>query len=47
LVDTYYRLSPPVADFIARNDFLRAAVRTVFLDPVVNILRWSHGLWAV
>jgi hypothetical protein len=47
LVDTYYRLSPPVADFIARNDFLRAAVRTVFLDPVVNILRWSQGLWAV
>jgi hypothetical protein len=45
LVDTYYRLSPPVADFIAKNDVLRAAVRAVFLDPIVNILRWSQGLW--
>lgn len=45
LVETYYKLSPPVADIIAKNDFLRAAIRTVFLDPIVNVLRWSHGLW--
>jgi hypothetical protein len=44
-VETYYRLSPPVANFIARNDFLRAAVRTLLIDPVVNILQWSQGLW--
>jgi len=44
-VEAYYKLSPPVADFIAKNDFLRAVVREVLIDPVVNILQWSQGLW--
>ena len=34
-VDAYYRLSPPVADFIAKHDTLRAAVR-VGLMPAVG-----------
>lgn len=33
-VDTYYRLSPPVADAVANNALLRAAVRTL-LAPLV------------
>jgi len=44
-VEAYYRLSPPVADFIVRNDFLRAVVREALIDPVVNLLQWSQGLW--
>ena len=44
-VEAYYRVSPPVADFIARNDFLRAVVREVLVDPIVNLLQWSQGLW--
>jgi hypothetical protein len=44
-VEAYYRVSPPVADFIAKNDFLRAVVRELFLDPVVSLLRWSQDLW--
>jgi hypothetical protein len=44
-VEAYYELSPPVADFIARNDFLRAVVREVLVDPIVNLLQWSQGLW--
>jgi len=44
-VEAYYKLSPPVADFIAKNDFLRAVVREVLVDPVVNLLQWSQGLW--
>ncbi len=44
-VEAYYKLSPPVADFIAKNDFLRAVVREVLIDPVVNLLKWSQGLW--
>jgi hypothetical protein len=44
-VDTYYKLSPPVADFIAKNDFLRAVVREVLIDPMVNLLQWSQDLW--
>jgi hypothetical protein len=44
-VETYYKVSPPVADFIATNDFLRAVVREVLIDPIVNLLQWSQGLW--
>ncbi|TEU16046.1 MAG: hypothetical protein E3I25_05815 [Dehalococcoidia bacterium] len=44
-VEAYYKLSPPVADFIAKNDFLRAVVREVLIDPIVNLLQWSQGLW--
>ena len=35
-VDTYYRLSPPMADAVANNALLRAAVRTL-LAPVVMV----------
>ncbi len=44
-VEAYYRGSPPVADFIAKNDFLRAVVREVLIDPIVNLLQWSQDLW--
>jgi hypothetical protein len=44
-VAAYYKLSPPVAAFIVKNDFLRAVVREVLVDPVVNILQWSQDLW--
>jgi len=44
-VEAYYELSPPVANFIAKNDFLRAVVREVIVDPVVNLLKWSQNLW--
>jgi len=44
-VVAYYRVSPPVADFIAKSDFLRAVVREVLIDPVVNLLQWSQDLW--
>ena len=44
-VEAYYKVSPPVAAFIAKSDFLRAVVREVLLDPVVNLLQWSQDLW--
>jgi hypothetical protein len=44
-VDAYYKLSPPLADFIAKSDFLRAVVREVLVDPVVHLLQRSQGLW--
>jgi len=44
-VEAYYKVSPPVADFIAENDFLRTVVREALIDPVVNLLKWSQGLW--
>jgi hypothetical protein len=44
-VEAYYKVSPPVAAFIAKSDFLRAVVREMLLDPLVNLLRWSQDLW--
>jgi hypothetical protein len=44
-VETYYEVSPPLADFIAKNDFLRAVVRETLVDPVVHLLQWSQDLW--
>jgi hypothetical protein len=46
-VATYYKVSPPIAALLAKNDFLRAVVREVLLDPVVNLLQWSQHLWRV
>ena len=45
LVAAYYKVSPPVAAFIAKNDLLRAIVREMLVDPVVNLLQWSQNLW--
>jgi hypothetical protein len=44
-VDAYYKISPPIADFIAKNDFLRTVVRELLIDPVVDLLQWSGSLW--
>jgi hypothetical protein len=35
-VDTYYRVSPPVADQVAQNDFLRSGVQFL-LKPILLI----------
>ena len=43
LVEQYYRWSPPVADFIRSQDWLRAAVR-IGLTPIVwSVQGWMHG----
>lgn len=45
LVETYYKVSPPIADFIATNSLLRGVVRTMLLDPMVRLLQWSRSVW--
>jgi len=45
-VSLYYRTSPPIADFISQNEVLITAVRVGFVDPIVAILNWTHGLWS-
>jgi hypothetical protein len=44
-VALYYRLSPPIADFIARSDFLRTLVRELLVDPVVWIVEATGDIW--
>jgi len=38
-VDTYYRLSPPIADAVSKSPALRSAVRVV-LTPIIVIANW-------
>jgi hypothetical protein len=45
-VSLYYKISPPVADFVSQHEILRTAVRVGFVDPIVKILNWSHDLWS-
>jgi hypothetical protein len=44
-VDLYYRLSPPVADFISGNGFLRTLVRELLVDPVVWMAGAVGDMW--
>jgi hypothetical protein len=46
LVSLYYKISPPIAEFISENQVLRTVVREGFLDPIVGILNWSRDLWS-
>jgi hypothetical protein len=46
-ISLYYKISPPIADFISQHEVLRTAVRVGFVDPIVKILNWSHDLWSV
>ena len=41
----YYEVSPPVAEVIARSEFLRTVLRSGLIDPVVAVLNWSHRFW--
>jgi len=44
-VSFYYKVSPPVADFISQHDVLRTIVREGLVAPVVNILEWTRRCW--
>jgi hypothetical protein len=45
LVALYYRLSPPIADFIAGNELLRTLVREFLVDPLVWIIEATGTTW--
>ncbi len=44
-VALYYRLSPPIADFIAGNGLVRALVRKLLVDPVVWVVEATEDIW--
>jgi hypothetical protein len=44
-VALYYRLSPPIADFISGNSFLRTLVRELLVDPVVWVVGATGDIW--
>jgi len=44
-VALYYRLSPPVADFIAGNEAVRTLVRELLVDPIVWFVEATGDTW--
>jgi hypothetical protein len=44
-VDIYYRLSPPLAEFIADHEEVRTGVREWMLDPIVYTLKHTQPCW--
>jgi hypothetical protein len=44
-VALYYRLSPPVADFIAGNEAVRTLVRELLVDPIVWLVKATGDTW--
>ena len=45
LVDLYYEVSPPVADFISEYEPLRTLVRELLVDPVAWLVEATGTLW--
>lgn len=44
-VALYYRLSPPIADFIAGDGLVRTLVRKLLVDPVVWVVEVTEDIW--
>jgi hypothetical protein len=44
-VESYYRLSPPLAEYIATHEAARTLVRERLLDPIVGVLKDTRSLW--
>lgn len=44
-VTWYYQTSPPIAEFLAGNEFLRTLVREFLVDPVVWLVEATGTLW--
>jgi hypothetical protein len=44
-VALYYRLSPPIANFIAGNEILRTLVRELLVDPIVRTIEATGDIW--
>jgi len=44
-VALYYKLSPPVADFISGSSFLRSFVKVLLVDPAVWMVESTGGIW--
>jgi len=45
LVNFYYEVSPPVADFISGHAVLRKLVRDILVDPIASLVKATDNLW--
>ena len=44
-VDLYYQVSPPIADFISEDTFVRTLVRELLIDPIVWVVEATGDMW--
>jgi len=44
-VSLYYQFSPPIANVIAENSFLRTLVRELLVDPIVWVVEVTGNIW--
>jgi len=45
LVDLYYQVSPPIADFISEHSVVRTLVRELLVDPIVWLVEATGDIW--
>jgi polyhydroxybutyrate depolymerase len=45
LVDLYYQVSPPIADFISEDAFVRTLVKELMIDPIVWVVEATGDMW--
>ena len=45
LVDLYYKVSPPIANFISEHNVVRTLVRELVIDPIVWVLEATRAIW--
>lgn len=45
-VAVYYRISPPVAEFIYRHRLFRAVIRGCLVNPAVTFLKSIRSCWS-
>jgi hypothetical protein len=45
LVDLYYQVSSPIADFISEDTFVRTLVRELMIDPIVWLTEATRDIW--
>ena len=46
LVDYYYTVSPPIAQYISEHEILRILVRDLLISPVVGFVEATQNCWA-
>jgi polyhydroxybutyrate depolymerase len=45
LVDLYYQISPPIADFVSQHSFVRTLAREFLIDPIVWVVEATGNVW--